>query len=150
MAGMAGLRLGLQAGVWRGGPVCDWRLRGRAEGRDGPAGGWCGAARRGIAWPPAGKDAPPQIWKGSKMIRKIAVAALALPMLTSSVALAEEEGKVDAAVQEKLTAQLVAEGYEVRQFKSEDGLIEVYVVKDGKMQELWFDADLKQVEHEED
>jgi len=84
------------------------------------------------------------------MIRKIAVAALALSMLTSSVALAEEEGKVDAAVQEKLTAQLVAEGYEVRQFKSEDGLIEVYVVKDGKMQELWFDADLKQVEHEED
>ena len=84
------------------------------------------------------------------MIRKIAVAALALSMLTSSVALAEEEGTVDAAVQEKLTAQLVAEGYEVRQFKSEDGLIEVYVVKDGKMQELWFDADLKQVEHEED
>lgn len=85
------------------------------------------------------------------MIRKIAVAALALSVLTSSVALASgDEGKVDAAVQEKLTAQLVAEGYEVRQFKAEDGLIEVYVVKDGKVQELWFDADLKQVEHEED
>lgn len=85
------------------------------------------------------------------MIRKIAVAALALSVLTSSVALASgDEGKVDAAIQEKLTAQLVAEGYEVRQFKAEDGLIEVYVVKDGKVQELWFDADLKQVEHEED
>ena len=51
---------------------------------------------------------------------------------------------------ESYAAQLTAEGYEVRQFKAEDGLIEVYVVKDGKMQELWFDADLKQVEHEED
>ena len=84
------------------------------------------------------------------MIRKIAVAALALTVLTAPLARAEEEGTVDAAVQEKLTAQLVAEGYEVRQFKSEDGLIEVYVVKDGKMEELWFDADLKQVEHEEE
>lgn len=83
------------------------------------------------------------------MIRKIAVAALALTVLTAPLVRAEEEGTVDPAVQETLTAQLVAEGYEVRQFKSEDGLIEVYVVKDGKMEELWFDADLKQVEHEE-
>lgn len=83
------------------------------------------------------------------MIRKSAVAALALTLLSAPFAMASE-GKVDAAAQETLTAQLTAEGYEVRQFKAEDGLIEVYVVKDGKMQELWFDADLKQVEHEED
>lgn len=84
------------------------------------------------------------------MIRKFAVAAVALSLLASTAALASDEGTVDAAIQEKLTAQLTAEGYEVRQFKSEDGLIEVYVVKDGKTQELWFDADLKQVEHEEE
>jgi len=84
------------------------------------------------------------------MIRKFAVAAVALSLLASTAALASDEGTVDAATQEKLTAQLTAEGYEVRQFKSEDGLIEVYVVKDGKTQELWFDADLKQVEHEEE
>ena len=83
------------------------------------------------------------------MIRKIAVAALALTVLSAPIAMASE-GEVDAAAQETLTAQLTAEGYEVRQFKSEDGLIEVYVVKDGKMQELWFNADLKEVEHEED
>lgn len=83
------------------------------------------------------------------MIRKMTAAALTALMLAVPMAHAAE-GDVDAATQEKLTAQLVAEGHEVRQFKAEDGLIEVYVVKDGKMAELWFDASLKQVEHEED
>lgn len=84
------------------------------------------------------------------MIRKFAVVALVLGTLAApAITMAETEGAVDAAVQEKLTAQLVAEGYDVRQFKAEDGLIEVYVVKDGKMEELWFDASLKMVEHEE-
>jgi len=84
------------------------------------------------------------------MIRKIAMAALAFSVLTSPMAFAsDDEGEVDAAAQATITAELQAQGYEVRQFKAEDGLIEVYVVKDGKMQELWFDAALKQVEHEE-
>lgn len=82
------------------------------------------------------------------MFRKITLAAVALTALAAPMAFASE-GEVDAAVQEKLTAQLVAEGYDVRQFKAEDGLIEVYVVKDGKMEELWFTAELKLVEHEE-
>lgn len=83
------------------------------------------------------------------MIRKIMVATVALGVLSAPMAFAETEGEVDAAVQAQLTEQLVAQGYDVRQFKAEDGLIEVYVVKDGKMEELWFDAALKQVEHEE-
>jgi hypothetical protein len=84
------------------------------------------------------------------MIRKFAVVALFLGTLAApAITMAETEGAVDAAVQEKLTAQLVAEGYDVRQFKAEDGLIEAYVVKDGKMEELWFDANLSRVEHEE-
>lgn len=84
------------------------------------------------------------------MIRKIAMATLAVSVLTSPMAFAsDDEGEVDAAVQAQLTEQLKAEGYDVRQFKAEDGLIEVYVVKDGKMQELWFDAALKPVEHDE-
>ena len=84
------------------------------------------------------------------MIRKMTAAAVTALMLAVPMAHASDsEGDVDAAVQAKLTEQLVAEGYDVRQFKSEDGLIEVYVVKDGKMEELWFNADLKQVEHEE-
>jgi hypothetical protein len=84
------------------------------------------------------------------MIRKIAMAALALSVLTSPMAFAsDDEGEVDAAAQVQITKQLQAQGYDVRQFKAEDGLIEVYVVKDGKMQELWFDASLKQIAHEE-
>lgn len=84
------------------------------------------------------------------MIRKIAMATLAMAVLTAPMAFAsDDEGEVDAAAQAKITEQLVAQGYEVRQFKTEDGLIEVYVVKDGKMQELWFDAALTQIDHEE-
>lgn len=82
------------------------------------------------------------------MIRKMTLAALAMTAISAPMAFASE-GAVDQAVQDKLTAQLTAEGYDVRQFKAEDGLIEVYVVKDGDMEELWFTADLKLVEHEE-
>lgn len=57
-----------------------------------------------------------------------------------------EDAAVDAATQEKLTTQLVGEGYEVRKIQMEDGQIEVYAVKDGKTHEMYFDSDLKLVE----
>ena len=60
--------------------------------------------------------------------------ALGLPALA--------EGKVDPAVQEKLTAQLVKDGYEVRKIQMEDGLVEAYAVKDDKTYELYFVKDL--------
>lgn len=75
------------------------------------------------------------------------LAALAIVLSGAVPALAEEE--VDAATKEKLTAQLTAEGYEVRKIEAEDGLIEVYVVKDGATAELWFNDKLEPVEHEE-
>ena len=75
------------------------------------------------------------------------IAALAVALSAAVPALADEG--VDAAVKEKLTAQLVAQGYDVRKIEAEDGLIEVYVVKDGATEELFFDADLNPVEHEE-
>lgn len=56
---------------------------------------------------------------------------------------------VDAATKDKLTAQLVAEGYEVRKIEMEDGKIEAYALKDGKKYELYFDADLKLIETKE-
>ncbi len=56
----------------------------------------------------------------------------------------------DAATQAKITEQLTAEGYEVRKIDSEDGMIEVYAVKDGKMYELYLDADLKIVKSKEE
>ncbi len=72
----------------------------------------------------------------------IATAAL-MSLSLGLPALAEE--KVDPAVQEKLTAQLVKEGYEVRKIQMEDGLVEAYAVKDGKTYEMYFDKDLKVV-----
>lgn len=57
-----------------------------------------------------------------------------------------EDAAVDAATQEKLTAQLAADGYEVRKIQTEDGKIEVYAVKDGKTYEMYFDSDLKLIE----
>lgn len=80
------------------------------------------------------------------MIRTLA--ALAIALSAALPALAEEE--VDAAIKDQLTAQLTAEGYEVRKIEAEDGLIEVYVVKDGKTQSLWFNDKLEAVEHDDD
>lgn len=81
------------------------------------------------------------------MTRKLFPAAIAV-LLMALPAFADGEDTVDAATKEKLTAMLVAQGYEVRKIEHEDGLIEVYVVKDGATAELFFDADLKPVQHE--
>lgn len=72
------------------------------------------------------------------------LAALALVLSAALPAFAEDE--VDPALKEKLTAQLVAEGYEVRKIEMEDGKIEAYVVKDGETLELYFDENLAPVE----
>jgi hypothetical protein len=56
----------------------------------------------------------------------------------------------DATTQAKITEQLTADGYEVRKIDSEDGMIEVYAVKDGKMYEIYLDADLKVVKTKEE
>jgi hypothetical protein len=82
----------------------------------------------------------------TRLSRTAAFVALALA-LAAPAARAEEE--VDAATQEKVTAQLTAEGYEVRKIEAEDGLIEAYVVKDGKAMSLFLDQSLKVVKTEE-
>lgn len=63
--------------------------------------------------------------------------ALAVP------ALAETEAALDATTEARVKTELTAQGYEVRSVGMEDGMIEVYAVKDGKMLELYLDADLK-------
>ncbi len=80
------------------------------------------------------------------LTRTAALVALSLA-LAAPAARAEDE--VDAATQEKVTAQLTAEGYEVRKIEAEDGLIEAYVVKDGKAMSLFLDESLKVVKTEE-
>lgn len=56
---------------------------------------------------------------------------LALPAVASS--------QPDPAQQAKITADLTADGYDVRKFDFEDGMIEVYAVKAGKMYEIYLD-----------
>jgi hypothetical protein len=77
------------------------------------------------------------------------IAALAVLALALAAPAARAEDEVDAATQEKVTAQLTAEGYEVRKIEAEDGLIEAYVVKDGKAMSLFLDESLKVVKTEE-
>jgi hypothetical protein len=74
-------------------------------------------------------------------IRKLAaVAVLGLSMLSAPMAMAEsEEGEVDAVTTEKVTAQLTADGFEVRKLEIEDGMIEAYVVKDGETTSVFLD-----------
>ncbi|WP_425102017.1 PepSY domain-containing protein [Tropicibacter sp. S64] len=47
--------------------------------------------------------------------------------------------------QDALRAKLTEEGYEVRKIDSEDGMIEVYALKDGARVELYLDADFNVV-----
>lgn len=62
------------------------------------------------------------------------VAAAPLPGM-ASVSITQD-------VQAQITDMLTADGYEVRKIVPEDGMIEVYAIKDGQMLELYLDADL--------
>lgn len=69
---------------------------------------------------------------------------LTVAFLALSAPLAFASGDtIDAALKDKVTAEMTAQGYEVRKIDSEDGMIEVYAVKDGKTYELYLDAQLK-------
>jgi hypothetical protein len=71
--------------------------------------------------------------------------AMAVAMcLTAPMALASDDA-VDTATQDKVRAELTAQGYDVRKIQREDGMIEVYAVKDGKTYELYLDETLKVV-----
>lgn len=66
---------------------------------------------------------------------------LGLPAVASS--------QPDPAQQAKITADLAANGYEVRKFDVEDGMIEVYAIKAGKMYEIYLDETGKIVKTKE-
>ena len=64
-------------------------------------------------------------------------------MLAFGAPMAMAEGsKVDAATQTKITDLMTAQGYDVRKMEIEDGLLEVYAVKDGKTFEVFYDDKL--------
>jgi hypothetical protein len=72
-------------------------------------------------------------------------ATFAFIAATSTLAFASED--VDPAVQAKVTAQLTAQGYDVRKVQMEDGMIEVYAVNDGKTSEIYLNDKLEVVKN---
>ncbi|APZ54847.1 PepSY domain-containing protein [Salipiger abyssi] len=78
---------------------------------------------------------------------KILAAALAALTLTAP-AMASPD--VDADTAAKVREKLTAEGYEVRRIDNEDGMIEVYALKDGARLELYLDAELNVVRSKTD
>lgn len=66
-------------------------------------------------------------------------AALALP-LGFAAASSELDGASVGKTADQITASLTAKGYEVRKIKPEDGMLEAYVLKDGKRYEIYVDT----------
>jgi Peptidase propeptide and YPEB domain len=76
-----------------------------------------------------------------RIAKLAAAAAIGASLLAAPLAFASDE--IDAALKDKVTAAMKAQGYDVRKVQMEDGKIEVYAVKDGKAQELYLDDQLK-------
>jgi hypothetical protein len=75
----------------------------------------------------------------TNLSRAAAVFALSCAF-AAPMAHAESEAALDPAIEAAVTASLTAQGYEVRKVTTEDGMIEVYAIKDGKTAELYVDA----------
>jgi len=60
-------------------------------------------------------------------------------ILPASFAAASNDGMISEDVQAQIRTTLTEQGYEVRQIEMEDGMIEVYALKDGQRFELYLD-----------
>ncbi|MGY9047831.1 hypothetical protein P775_09000 [Puniceibacterium antarcticum] len=61
-------------------------------------------------------------------------------LLTAGAVQASESVVLDTAKTQEITSSLTAQGYEVRRVDVEDGMFEVYALRDGKKVELYLDA----------
>ena len=73
------------------------------------------------------------------IVGSVFAAALALP-LSFATASSELDGASVGKTADEITASLTTQGYEVRKVKTEDGLLEAYALKDGKLYEVYVDA----------
>jgi len=70
-------------------------------------------------------------------------AALAVAFtLAGTLAHAADEASLTDAKKAEITTLLVAQGYEIRSIQIEDGMYEVYAIKDGATAELYLDDNL--------
>ena len=76
------------------------------------------------------------------MFIKSTLTAATLALALGAAAPAFARAEITAELQAQITDMLVADGYEVRKIVPEDGMIEVYALKDGQMLELYLDAEL--------
>ena len=67
------------------------------------------------------------------------IAVLVAALSLAAPAFASTDGMLDKATQDKITADLTAQGYDVRKIQMEDGMVEVYALKDGKKLEIFVD-----------
>ena len=65
--------------------------------------------------------------------------ALASP-LSFAIASSELEGAQVGKTAEEIANSLIAQGYEVRKVKPEDGMLEAYALKDGRLYEIYVDT----------
>ena len=84
------------------------------------------------------------------MTRLFTTAISALALSTLSLTGASASPNIDAATEAKVRETLTASGYDVRRVDSEDGMIEVYAMKDGRKLELYLDDALNIVKTKED
>ncbi|MBK0400039.1 PepSY domain-containing protein [Limibaculum sp. M0105] len=78
-------------------------------------------------------------------MRKLSPLALALVLGMPTAALASSDEKIPDAERARVTDAVAAQGYEVRKLEREDGLIEVYALKEGKRYELYVDGDTGEI-----
>ncbi len=74
------------------------------------------------------------------MIAGTALAGALALMLGFAAASSELDGASVGKTADEITASLTAQGYEVRKIKPEDGMLEAYVLKDGKRYEIYVDT----------
>lgn len=90
------------------------------------------------------------------MTRNSKLTALALglslmaPVAAPTAAQASGYDKLDEATRARITETLTRQGYDVRKMERDDGLYEVYAVKDGERYELYLDQAMTIVKSERD
>lgn len=83
------------------------------------------------------------------MTTRTLIATLALALALSAGAARADDEALDPAKEAEIRAMLVEQGYEVRSVGMEDGRIEVYAIKDGKLLEMYLNDDLTIIDQED-
>lgn len=83
-------------------------------------------------------------------MNRILSAALALSLALPGAAMASPDDQVPQETQASIRTMLEAQGYEVRQIQTEDGMYEAYALKDGERYEIYINAEMQIVRTERD